>query len=91
LLLIGLPASGLGQLLLAGGLLRSRQVTWWKPALVLAGLLGSLFAPPGSVAGPFVMLLAVAGYAGLVPDVAGGRRRMAVRASATAPALDPVG
>ncbi len=36
MLMIGFPLVGLGQLLLAAGLLLSRAVPWWAPALALA-------------------------------------------------------
>jgi hypothetical protein len=81
---IGLPLAGVGQLLLAVGLLRSRAVAWWKPALVLAGLLSSLAVPPGQVVGAWLMVMAVAGYAALAVDVVRGPR-----ADAGTPAAPP--
>lgn len=71
---LGLPLAGIGQLLLAVGLLRSRVVAWWKPALVVAGLLASLAVPPGEVLGAWLMGLAVLGYVALAVDVARGPR-----------------
>ncbi|MGH3929726.1 MAG: hypothetical protein ACRDTF_07090, partial [Pseudonocardiaceae bacterium] len=63
LIMIGLPLVGLGQILLAAGLLRSRAVPWWAPTLVLVGLVASFAGgPPGSLLGPILMLPAVVGY-----------------------------
>lgn len=66
LIMIGLPLTGLGQILLAAGLLRSQAVPWWAPTLVLVGLVASLAGgPPGSLLGPILMLPAIAGYLAL--------------------------
>ncbi len=65
-IMIGLPLIGLGQILLAVGLLRSRAVPWWAPTLVLVGLVASFAGgPPGSLLGPILMLPAVTGYLAL--------------------------
>jgi hypothetical protein len=74
LLGVGLPLAGIGQLLLAVGLIRSRVVAWWKPALVVAGLLTSLAFPPGALLGAVLLGLALVGYAALAVDVARGPR-----------------
>ena len=74
LLGMGLPLAGIGQLLLAVGLLRSRVVAWWKPALVVVGLLASLAFPPGEVLGAALLGLAAVGYAALAVDVVRGPR-----------------
>lgn len=58
----GFPLVGVGTLLLMTGLLRSRSVPWWQPALVLAGTLASLGAAPGSDLGPLLLAPAAAGY-----------------------------
>ena len=70
----GLPLAGIGQLLLAVGLIRSRAVAWWKPALVVTGLLTSLPVPVGNPLAAALMGLAVVGYAALTVDVVRGPR-----------------
>lgn len=70
----GLPLAGIGQLLLAVGLIRSRVVAWWKPALVVAGLLTSLPVPVGNPLAAVLMGMAVVGYAALTVDVVRGPR-----------------
>ena len=69
LLMAGLPLTGVGTLLLMAGLLRSAAVPRWQPALVVLGTLASLAAAPGAAAGPFLLLPAVLGYAGLARSV----------------------
>lgn len=71
---LGLPLAGIGQLLLAIGLLRSGVVAWWKPALVVVGLLTSLAVPPGQVLAAVLMGLFAVGYAALAVDVVRGPR-----------------
>lgn len=70
MILLGVPLVGVGQLLLAGALLRARTVPRWAPALVLAGLVVSLAGAPGSLLGPIALLPAVVGYAALAVTVA---------------------
>ena len=67
---IGVPLLGLGQLLLAGGLLASRAVPRWQPALVLAGYIASIAAAPGSILGPILLVPAVVGYAAIALTLA---------------------
>ncbi len=69
LLGLGFPLVGLGTVLLMTGLLRSGQVPWWQPALVLFGTVASLGAAPGSDLGPVLLSPAVLGYALLARQV----------------------
>ncbi len=69
LLGLGFPLVGLGTVLLMAGLLRSGQVPWWQPALVLLGTVASLGAPPGSDLGPVLLSPAALGYALLARQV----------------------
>lgn len=93
---VGLPLAGIGQLLLAVGLIRSRVVAWWKPALVVAGLLTSLAVPPGDPLAAVLMGLFVVGYAALTLDVVRGPRSALVGrpgapvAEAVPDAVEPV-
>jgi hypothetical protein len=70
MILLGVPLTGIGQILLAAGLLRARVVPRWAPALVLVGLLASIAGTPGSLIGPVLLLPAVVGYAALAVAVA---------------------
>lgn len=74
-LLLGFPLVGVGSVLLMSGLLRSRAVPRWQPALVLLGTLASIPAPPGSAVGPLLLAPAVVGLLALAVRVArsGGR------------------
>jgi hypothetical protein len=69
LLRAGFPLVGLGTVLLMTGLLRSAQVPWWQPALVLLGTLASLGAAPGSDLGPLLLSPAAVGYVLLARQV----------------------
>ena len=69
LLGLGFPLVGLGTVLLMTGLLRSRRVPWWQPALVLLGTVASLGAPPGSDLGPLLLSPAAVGYVLLARQV----------------------
>ena len=86
LLGLGFPLVGLGTVLLMAGLLRSRQVPWWQPALVLIGTLASLGAAPGSDLGPLLLSPAVVGYALLARQVLVQRPDGTVRPVAEVPA-----
>ena len=70
LLNVGFPLVGLGTLLLMTGLLRSRAVPVWQPALVLVGTVTSLAAAPGSDLAPLLFAPSVAGYLALAWSVA---------------------
>jgi hypothetical protein len=76
LIMTGLPLIGLGQILLAAGLLRSRVIPRWQPALVLIGLVSSLAAAPGSLVGPVLMLPAVVGYVAISVGMARSAPRL---------------
>ena len=65
----GFPLVGLGTVLLMTGLLRSGQVPWWQPALVLLGTVASLGAAPGSDLGPLLLSPAAVGYVLLARQV----------------------
>ena len=69
LLAAGFPLTGIGTILLMAGLLRSRVVPRWQPALVLVGTLGSLAAAPGAELAPYLLSPALVGYAGLAWSV----------------------
>ena len=69
LLGLGFPLVGLGTVLLMTGLLRSRQVPWWPPALVLLGTIASIGAPPGSDLGPLLLSPAALGHVRLARQV----------------------
>ena len=76
MIMIGVPLTGLGQIVLMAGLLRSRQVPRWQPALVLAGLVASLAGAPGSLIGPIALVPAIVGYAVLAVGIARGRHEV---------------
>ena len=88
LLMAGFPVAGIGSLLLAVALLRSRSVPRWMPALVLLGLVASLAASPGSHIGPVLLAPAVIGYLALAREVVRAARRSPVDAGSPAPADD---
>lgn len=75
LLSAGFPLAGLGSVLLMSGLLRSRAVPRWQPALVLAGLVVSFGATPGLSYGPLLFVPAAVGQLALAVQVL--RRREA--------------
>jgi hypothetical protein len=80
LLMAGFPFAGIGSLLLAVALLRSRSVPRWMPALVLLGLVASFAAAPGSHVGPFLLAPAVIGYFALARELVRAARRSPVDA-----------
>lgn len=69
LLMTGFPLFGLGTILLMSGLIRSRSVPWWQPALVLLGTFTSFAAAPGSDLGPLLFAPSVMGYLALAWSV----------------------
>ncbi len=83
LLMAGFPAAGIGSLLLAVALLRSRSVPRWMPALVLLGLVASFAASPGSHVGPLLLTPAVVGYLALSREVVRAARRFPADAGTT--------
>jgi hypothetical protein len=85
LLMAGFPVSGIGSLLVAVALLRSRAVPRWLPALVLLGLVASIFSAPGSHVGPLLLAPAVVGYLGLAREVVRAARRSPADADVQAP------
>lgn len=72
LLLVSFPFVGLGSLLLMSGLLRSRSVPRWQPALVVVGSLTSIAATPGLAIGPLLFLPGLLGSLALAVSVAQG-------------------
>lgn len=75
---IGVPLVGLGQIVLMAGLLWSRQVPRWQPAIVLVGLVASVAGAPGSLIGPIVLVPAVVGFVALAVGIARGRPEVSV-------------
>ncbi len=69
LLLAGFPLAGLGTVLLMSGLLRSRAVPLWQPALVLVGMVVSFGATPGLSWGPLLFAPAALGQLALASSV----------------------
>lgn len=72
LLSVGFPLVGIGTLLLMAGLIRSRAVPRWQPALVVLGTLTSVAAAPGSDLAPLLFAPSLAGYLALATSVARG-------------------
>ena len=85
LLGVGFPLVGLGTMLLMAGLLRSGQVPWWQPALVLLGTVASLGAAPGSDLGPLLLSPAALGYVLLAREVLLPRPAAPVRPAPAGP------
>jgi hypothetical protein len=82
LLMAGFPLAGVGGLLVMLGLLRSGVVPRWQPALVVAGLLASVAAAPGSSTGPFLFAPAVLGYLALATSMLRSKERERERETA---------
>ena len=72
MLAAGFPLSGIGGLLLHAGLIRSRVVPRWQPALVVFGTFTSIAATPGLAIGPLLFLPSVIGMLFLAVAVAKG-------------------
>ena len=85
LLMAGFPVAGIGSLLVAVALLRSRAVPRWLPALVILGLVASIFSAPGSHVGPLLLAPAVVGYLGLALEVVRAARRSPADTDTPAP------
>ena len=66
----GFPLVGIGGLLLHAGLIRSRVVPLWQPALVVLGTFTSIAATPGLAIGPLLFLPSVIGMLFLAAAVA---------------------